>query len=52
MVAVMTLCVVALAVLLMPEVFVELGRETADHPGIGAMIVVLLGLVGGWIYKR
>ena len=52
MVAVMTLCVVGLAVLLMPEVFVELGRETVEHPGIGAMLVVVLGLIGGWIYKR
>ena len=44
--------VVGIAVLLLPEVFVALGRETVEHPGVGGMVVVLLGLIGGWIYKR
>ena len=52
MVAVMTLCVVTLGVLLMPEVFVELGRGIVENPGVGVLIVALLGLIGGWIYKR
>jgi len=52
MVTVVTLCVVGLAVLLMPEVFVALGRQSVEHPGIGGSILVLFGLTGRWIYKR
>ena len=39
--------VVGIAVLLLPEDFVALGRGTVEHPGVGGMVLVLLGLIGG-----
>ncbi len=52
MVMVVTLCVLGLALLLMPEVFVAIVRQCVEHPGLGGGLLAMLCLVGGWIYKR
>ena len=52
MMTVVTLCVMGLALLLMPKVFVAIVRQCVEHPGMGVGLLAVLCLVGGWIYKR
>ncbi len=44
--------IVVLALLLVPEVFVALGRGVTENPELGVLFLPVIVLITVWIYKR
>ena len=52
MVLFLAVCTVALALLMMPDVFVALGQVAVDNPAWGLGLLTVVTLIGVWIYRR
>ncbi len=46
------LCIVALAVLLMPDAFVAIGSGVVNNPEWGIPFLAVVFLIAMWLYKR